>query len=70
MADAGAATRSLPPANTSGQDEAQSAPAATDVDRPLSRISRPMASASVTEPPGVILKTVPLFAVPPILVVP
>jgi len=52
------ARRSTPPANTSGHDEAQYFPASTSVANFLSRISRPIASASLTEPPGEFSTTV------------
>src|ERR1700724_1184369 len=56
------ARRSSPPATPRGQDEAQYFPASTSVANFLSRISLPIASASVTEPPGEFSTTVLMYS--------
>ena len=58
MAAFSPARRSMPPANTSGHDEAQYFLASTSVANFFSRISRPIAIASATEPPGEFSTTV------------
>src|ERR1700682_1190691 len=56
------ARRSTPAANTSGHDDAQNFPASTSVANFFSRMSRPIVSASATEPPGELSTTVLMYS--------
>src|ERR1700681_2943102 len=56
------ARRSTPAANTSGHDDAQNFPASTSVANFFSRMSRPIVSASATEPPGDLSTTVLMYS--------
>src|ERR1700738_2509717 len=56
------ARRSRPPGNITGHEDTQYFPASPSVANFLARISRPLASASVTEPPGEFSTTVLMYS--------